>query len=98
MCSTSRYTMTVALTNFGEHMKMFLLIFSPILQVHFVGFLAVSASTCVGVPSSVAVFGLPDLLALVTESALLNFLMSFAALSWLNGTVAAMASGTVKWG
>ncbi|GBM27344.1 hypothetical protein AVEN_144892-1 [Araneus ventricosus] len=43
--------------------------------------LAIAASTCVEVPSSVAVFGRPDLLASATEPALLNFLMNFP---WCN--------------
>ncbi|GBN37320.1 hypothetical protein AVEN_267669-1 [Araneus ventricosus] len=34
----------------------------PFAQSPFVGLLAIAASTCVDVPSSVAVFGLPDLL------------------------------------
>ncbi|GBM49959.1 hypothetical protein AVEN_83711-1 [Araneus ventricosus] len=49
--------------------------------VHFVGLLAIAASTCVNVLSSVAVFGLPDLLASATEYALLNFLISFETIS-----------------
>ncbi|GBL87313.1 hypothetical protein AVEN_270566-1 [Araneus ventricosus] len=36
-----------------------------------------ASSTCVDIPSSVAVFGLPDLLAPTTEPVLLNFLINF---------------------
>ncbi|GBL91335.1 hypothetical protein AVEN_203487-1 [Araneus ventricosus] len=36
-------------------------------QVHFVGLLAIAASTCVDVLSCVAVFGLSDLFALATK-------------------------------
>ncbi|GBN00021.1 hypothetical protein AVEN_249259-1 [Araneus ventricosus] len=37
-----------------------------------------TAGTCVDISSSVAVFGLPDLLASVTEPILWNFMISFA--------------------
>ncbi|GBO34629.1 hypothetical protein AVEN_104075-1 [Araneus ventricosus] len=50
-------------------------------RVYFVGLLAIAASTCVDVPSSVAVFGLPDLLATATEPVLMNFMISFAMMS-----------------
>ncbi|GBN95516.1 hypothetical protein AVEN_44861-1 [Araneus ventricosus] len=53
------------------------------LRFHFVGLLAIAVSTCVDVPSSVAVFGLSDLLASATEPVLLNFLISFATASWV---------------
>ncbi|GBO05760.1 hypothetical protein AVEN_188739-1 [Araneus ventricosus] len=49
----------------------------------FVELLAMAASTCVGLPSSVAVFGSPDLLALATEPALLNFVISFTTILWV---------------
>ncbi|GBO07214.1 hypothetical protein AVEN_171237-1, partial [Araneus ventricosus] len=39
---------------------------------------SIAAITCADVPSSVAIFGLPDLLTSATEPALLNFMISFA--------------------
>ncbi|GBM84303.1 hypothetical protein AVEN_1908-1 [Araneus ventricosus] len=49
----------------------------------FIGLLAIAASTCLDLHSSVAVFGLPNLLASATEPALLNLLISFATVSWI---------------
>ncbi|GBM96287.1 hypothetical protein AVEN_142049-1 [Araneus ventricosus] len=42
----------------------------------------IAASTCVDVLLCVTAFGLPDLLATVTEPDLLNFMISFATCSW----------------
>ncbi|GBO27386.1 hypothetical protein AVEN_20098-1, partial [Araneus ventricosus] len=44
--------------------------------------LAIAANTCVDVPSSVVVFGLPDLLVSVAKPVLLYFVISFATVSW----------------
>ncbi|GBM46801.1 hypothetical protein AVEN_40010-2-1, partial [Araneus ventricosus] len=44
---------------------------------------AIAAFTCVDEPSSVAVFGLPDLLALTTEPVLLNFMRSFTTVLFM---------------
>ncbi|GBN98598.1 hypothetical protein AVEN_104783-2 [Araneus ventricosus] len=52
-------------------------------RVPFVRLLAIAASTCVDAPSSVTIFGLPDLLLSATESVLLNFLICFAMDSWV---------------
>ncbi|GBL80371.1 hypothetical protein AVEN_92279-1 [Araneus ventricosus] len=71
----------------ARKMRMELLWLIPICAerrlVPFVGILDIAASTCVDVPLSVAIFGLPDLLTSATESVLLKFLISFATLSWL---------------
>ncbi|GBL95396.1 hypothetical protein AVEN_52173-1 [Araneus ventricosus] len=47
------------------------------------GLLAMTASICVDVPSSVVVFGLLDMLASPTEHVLLNFMINFAMVSWV---------------
>ncbi|GBN25351.1 hypothetical protein AVEN_61541-1, partial [Araneus ventricosus] len=54
-------------------------------QVPFVGLLAITASTCLTAPSSVAVFALSNQLA--TEPVLLNFMISFATMSWVIGVL-----------
>ncbi|GBO35659.1 hypothetical protein AVEN_4404-1 [Araneus ventricosus] len=51
-------------------------------RIPFVRLLAIAASTCVDVPSSVADFDLPDLLTSEKEPALWNFMISFATVSW----------------
>ncbi|GBO27075.1 hypothetical protein AVEN_257760-1 [Araneus ventricosus] len=58
-------------------------IYAETRRVPFVRLLAIAASTCVDVPSSVAVFGLPDLLASATEPVFLNFMKNFTTVSWV---------------